>query len=342
MSDQKISALLGLSVFTAPFAALSSVPNSRFTSPPEAIAPPHSHRTSLRFLAHGTNPARSIEPMGTYVGELQEKWQFPSDHLPIGMTLGDIHLASWNVLNAKYIGWVTDKNSQGLSRSLIADEHVYLEGSKLTLRDKRVAALVVQMAEHPTHPRSLISLQECGEPFLEELRIRLPSHFEIVSHGQDAVLVDRRHFEVVQANEIAGIFADEPARTLQDLFLRRIGTDETLRLVNAHLPGDPNKPGRFEFAQYLAQTFDAAVPTIAMGDMNFNELEMADAVSKAFPENSPFSVHTPYCTNISPYTHLSKAIDHFFVYSGDGAKLALSAPEEVMFGLKSLTDLLRG
>ena len=72
------------------------------------------------------------------VGELGEKWQFPSDHLPIGLTAGNIHVATWNTLNTRYIYHILT-NQQGLRDSLIVDANVPLkEGSPLTLRESQI------------------------------------------------------------------------------------------------------------------------------------------------------------------------------------------------------------
>jgi endonuclease/exonuclease/phosphatase family metal-dependent hydrolase len=279
-----------------------------------------------------------LKPMGTYVGQLQEKWQFPSDHLPIGMTLDDtFHMASWNVLDADYMSWVIEKDSQGLKRSLIADEHVYIGDTGLTVRDQHTARLVLEMTTHPTHPRSLISLQECNEPFLKELRDRLPPNFEILAHEGNAIVVDTNQFQILEAQSIKKVFSADPERTFQQVVLQRLDTQEDLRIVNAHLPGDPNGPARKEFAHYLNASNDSR-KVIAMGDMNFNEFEM----SEAFGPNSPLNLYTPYCTNISvntanePYT--SKAIDHFFVSKDMNVKL-LDA-EETMLGLEATYELL--
>lgn len=272
--------------------------------------------------------------MGTCVGELQEKWQFPSDHLPIGMTFEDLHIASWNVLDAKYMDWVMEKDSQGLKRSMIGEEHVLIENSKLTVRDRHVVDLILETL---SQPRAFLSLQECGKPFLEELQSRLPAHFKLISHQGNAVLLDKRLFAVLDAKEVAGIFSDAPHRTLQDIRLRRLDNGQTLRLVNIHLPGDPEKPSRAEFAQYLKQTFDPAVTTLAMGDMNFNELEMAEALGQ-----SPFSLYSPYPTDISPFEFKSKAIDHFIVYSPNQSPVVLDKPEQVMAGVDAMVALLKG
>ena len=189
--------------------------------------------------------------MGVYVGELQEKWQFPSDHLPIGMTFNKLNIVSWNVLNAEHMSWVIEKNSQGLSRSMIADEHSFIGDSKLTVRDRHVVDLILQAIEHPTHPRSILALQECSQPFIEELRSRLPSHFEIIVNGDKSLLLDRRLFKSTSAKVVSDVFTSEPHAIVQDITVQCLNNGKLLRLVNAHLPGDPTKPARFEFAQYL-------------------------------------------------------------------------------------------
>ena len=345
MSDQKISALLALSLISSPIALPASIPsysNNTKNVSTAVASEATSKRAAARRMRRQLAPMPMLQSMGTYVGELQEKWQFPSDHLPIGMTFDHLNFVSWNVLDAEYMSWVTEKNSQGLSRSMIADEHVYIGNSKLTVRDKHVVDLILQTISHPTHPRSILSLQECGKPFIEELRSRLPAHFEMISNHGDAVLLDRRRLEVVEAKEVSGIFTDAPYRTLQDITLRRLDNGEPLRLVNVHLPGDPTKPGRFEFAQYLANTFDSSLTTLAMGDMNFDELGMADAMTQAFQNNSPFSLYSPYCTDISPYVFKSKAIDHFLVYSPNQSPVVLSTPDQIMPGLAPMVALLQG
>ena len=276
-------------------------------------------------------------PMGAYMGELQEKWQFPSDHLPIGMTFDAIHVISWNVLNAKYMKWIFEKNSQGLSRSLIADEHVYIGDSKLTIRDRHTVQLVLQMITHSAYPRSILSMQECSKAYIEELRLRLPDRFEIISHNERVFLYDRTLFAVVSAKGVSKIFASKPSETVQDITLNRLVRGQRLRFINAHLPGDPSKPAPLEFARYLANTFDPSLTTLCMGDMNFNEVEMSDAMDCAFGGNSPFSLHSPYCTNISPATFRSKAIDHFLLYSKEASFASLSRLDDILPGLSQLS-----
>lgn len=280
------------------------------------------------------------EPKGKYVGELQEKWNFPSDHLPIGLTLDNLHYVSWNVLNTKHIHWVIEKNSQGLSHSMIADENVFIENSNLTLRDKHIVELILRMIAHPTHPKSILALQECGESFLEELRHKLPSYFEIVANGELAFLFDNRMFDIHSQEEIFKVFEYEPQRSIQDIILRRLSNGQLFRFINVHLPGDPTKPAPLELALYLASSFNLSLTTIAMGDMNFTAVEMGTALDNAFNDLPPFSLYSPYCTNISPEVFTSKAIDHFIFYSNENLFPSVNEPNEILIGLAPNVVLL--
>jgi len=271
---------------------------------------------------------------GTYVGKLAERWQFPSDHLPIGILIDDLSITSWNVLNSKYMWWVTKKDSQGLQNSMLVDEHVYIGKTKLTIRDQHIVELILEMINHPTHPRNIIGLQECGVPFLKELSSRLPSRFTVIIHGGNGVILDKTLFEIIKECEVK-IFSNEPKRSLQEILLKEKSTKKTIRLINVHIPGDPTKPSRFEFTHYLADIFDPEITTIAMGDMNFNELEMKEALIQP----NDYTVYSAYCTNISPYTFYSKAIDHFIVHSR--SLVDLNTPEQVLKGLEQTVELLQ-
>lgn len=345
MPNKKISTLLILALLASPIMLPASIcsynTKANTTEAPSSTISPKIASSSQQAYKHLLAATLTLQPMGTYVGELQEKWQFPSDHLPIGMTFDNLNILSWNVLDAEHMNWVTEKNTQGLSRSIIADEHVYIADSQLTIRDKHVVDLILQTIQHPTHPRSILALQECSPSFIEELRSQLPADFEIVSHEDNALLLDRRLLDVVSIAAPSDIFTNDPDRTVQNVTIRLLENGQLLRLVNAHVPGDPTKPARFEFARYLAATFDPTLSTIAMGDMNFNELEMSDAMNQAFPDGSPFSLHSPYCTNISPVVFNSKAIDHFLVYRSDGFAVILSQPNEIMSGLEAIVGLLQ-
>lgn len=296
-----------------------------------------SSRSAFRKFKAESSLAPVLIPKGQYVGELQEKWQFPSDHLPIGMSFEGLGIASWNVMNTIYFKWV-EENSQGLSRSMLAQENVLLPNSSLTLREKHTVDQVLEMV---SQPRSLIALQECGTAFLEELGNRLPSHFKMIlqdmkgAKDQNVVLYDTRILEL-ESSQVPRIFSEDK-RGFQELIFKRLDQGTRLRIYNAHLPGDPAGPGRFEFGSYVAASQTDGIPTIAMGDMNFNELEMDEAFRKMTPGS--YEILTPYCTNISPNTFISKAIDHFILLNTSD-KGQISRPEELLEGLDEIAALL--
>ncbi len=288
------------------------------------------------------------KPQGSSVGELQEQWQFPSDHLPIGITLGDLHIVSWNVLDSRYMNWIIEKNSQGLSRSLIAEEHCIPEGQATTIREEHVIDILLQMISHPQYPKSMLCLQECNNEFMEALHARLPIGWTAIHQSDVAIIYAKDKLSSVIVDIVDGVFSSQPRRIFLDVTFCEEGIEIPLRVICAHLPGDPTQPARFEFARYLAATFCGEEAILVAGDMNFNEIEMQAAMNQAFDGKSPFTLYAPYCTNISPDTlnisgdnpgwH-SKSIDHFFIYAPQWPVTPLSA-EEVWPGLLPTVELL--
>jgi hypothetical protein len=307
------------------------------------ISLPAAHPSSIE----NTSIQQVGVPKTKWVGELQEKWQFPSDHLPIGVTLDGLHFASWNVLNSEFMGWVI-KNTQGLSRSLIMKEHVYIDGTKLTLRDLHVIECIQSMLNHPTHPRSLLSLQECSHAFIEELQGQLPEEFGIVLTSktplkdQNIVIYNKQvlDFDPSQSQIQKNIFSIQPERPVMNLcFQHKEGSKQTFRIINAHLPGEPGNPAPQDFAAYVSSLAFSDAVTIAMGDMNFNEVEMGNAFRKETPPGMHFNCIAPYCTNIGLNLH-SKSIDHFLILSDGDHEISSNSAEEMMIGLSETLHLL--
>ncbi len=259
------------------------------------------------------------------------------------MRFGDLHIASWNVLDSNYMDWVIERNHQGLARSIIGDEHIYIDNSELTVRDKHTARLVVEMALYTKSGKDLIALQECNDAFINELKSQLPDHFHIIQSYGEALVLNMNIFDVVDFKSVEGIFSENRKKSIQSTALRIKNSGEILHIVNAHLPGDPLKPARFEFAEYLVkfqQNHDQEV-IIAMGDMNFNELEMKQSFENANAEL--WQQFSPYCTNISPYTFVSKDIDHFFVFDTTYRPIQLeTSPKQIMCELQEVHALLQG
>ena len=275
------------------------------------------------------------------VGELHEKWRFPSDHLPVGIEVNGVRIISWNVLNNAYMEWVTDKDSQGLNGSMISALNVVVNQNGFTMRDVIVADMVQNMMTQG----QVVALQECSEPFLHHLHERLPSNWEIVKSfnnqrlDQDVILYNKAQltYQSNLSETTRSAYPSVPNRPLQNAyFSHNEGRD--LRIINAHIPGDPNKPGREEFAQYVQRQHKEGSITVALGDNNFERDEMIETYRKA--GFSDFSLHSPWKTNIDPETKQSKGIDHLFILGDDHSRDL--KPDEVLVGgnLQETIDLL--
>jgi len=272
------------------------------------------------------------------VGELQEKWQFPSDHLPIGMTVNNLYIASWNVMNTLYFRWV-EMNSQGLRDSMLKDEN-YIVAGNLTRREQHTIEMVLEMIEHPTSPRSLLSLQECGHPFLEELKRCLPERMVVVlssdisCEDQNVVIYDS---SVLQFDEAASkidtpFVNSDPRRNVMNLVFHR--GEEIYRVINVHVPGDPNLPGVNDLAAYVERECREGEIALCMGDLNFNETEVKAAFDQSI---SGYSLISPYPTNVG-LDFFSKCVDHFFIKGTDN--IEVNGVESLLSELPATLDLL--
>lgn len=276
-----------------------------------------------------------------HVGELHEKWRFPSDHLPVGIEVNGVRIISWNVLNNAYMEWVTDKDSQGLNGSLISELNQPVGSDGLTMRD----ALVADMVQAMMSQGQVVALQECSQPFIALLEQRLHSDWQMVKsfdsarEDQDIVLYDSRQlmYRSSDSETTTSAYPSFRGRPLQNAFFES-GSGEQLRIINAHIPGDPSKPGREEFARYVQSYHREGTVTVALGDNNFERDEMIAAYRSA--GFSEFSLHSPWKTNIDPYTKESKGIDHFFVVGTETSRDL--RPDEVLQDghLQETIDLL--
>lgn len=281
-----------------------------------------------------------------YVGELQESWQFPSDHLPVGATIDDFHVATWNVLNRAYIDWI-EKDSQGLSKSLIITEHQEtLPLSGLTLREEHVIKNIINMLNHPTHPRSILTLQECGQKFLAELRTRLPKHMKILYSSpvplkdENVLIYNSRLFAPLSESKIVfkAFPISSPKKLLMDVVFTHLKSGIKYRIINVHVPGDPALPGKEELAKYIAENSKEDSVILIMGDMNFVPEEMQIALENA--KAPSFKNLVNYYTNIGLEKD-AKAIDHILVHMGTlRSKIETNQPNDVLQGLEHTAILL--
>lgn len=272
----------------------------------------------LSALEHGSTAHYPI-------GELGEIWQFPSDHLPVGMSVGDVHLAMWNTLNTRYIYHI-HTNHQGLKGSLITTANVPTDlHSKLTLREEIIVELVLDMVRHPTLPRSLLALQEVGTEVYLELKRRLPEKMVIITAfpddlaNGDIFIYDKEKFDYVSL--FSDCFQICPKNTYLTLTLQEKATGGIYRFIQSHVPGGPvaSIPARDEWAENILINFDPSAVNIVMGDMNrspdFFLKNLNDAAEDLGHDRHPFqNLWIPYPTHIDTYKRATW-IDNFFIYT---------------------------
>jgi|LakMenEpi03Aug12_release.lakeMendotaPanAssembly.Ray.scaffolds.fasta_scaffold26755_5 hypothetical protein len=257
-----------------------------------------------------------------FVGELGSAWQFPSDHLPIGASVGNIHFALWNTLNTEYLHWI-EKNGQGLRDSLILNTHVPLsEKSALTVREDMVIEYIMKMLMHSTHPRSVLALQEVGGPLFRELSLQLPDCMRIIpEHGdeqkiEDIFIVDTRTFDILDFAISGYSFTDN---NIVKLTLREKATGLKYCFIQSHVPGGPvnSLPARIEFAEKVMQAYSDDNISIVLGDMNRSSdyflPQFEDAAKRIGLAAQPFiNIDIPYPTHISTDMEASW-IDNIFI-----------------------------
>lgn len=286
------------------------------------------------------------------VGELGALWQFPSDHLPVGGTIGRIHFVAWNILDTRYLKHIVE-NGQGLRDSLIMEANVpFAVGSELTVREQMVIDSVLEMIDHETHPRSLLALEETGNEVYKRLQEVLPARMglfpdkiEEIEHG-DVFIYDRDVFEFI--NFQSTIYEVNQRNTYATLTLIERETGITYRFVQSHVPGGPilSVPATEEFANGVMKGFDAQAITVIMGDMNrspdyFLE-EFKVAAARVGLEKQPFiNLWIPYPTHINTHQEASW-IDNVFLcnpYPEISYHTAAGA-SELFEGVQGTLDLL--
>ncbi|MCH9630856.1 MAG: hypothetical protein S4CHLAM37_08620 [Chlamydiia bacterium] len=274
-------------------------------------------------------------------------WRFPSDHLPIGCTVNGKNIVSWNVMNTKYMSWVTERDSQGLNGSLITELNRPIEGKPgFTQRDFAILEDILSMLQSLKTPKHILALQEVSGPLIQELASALPENYQIIlpsgnleegqylAPDQNIIIIDTAVFEYVPALSrplCYGVFSgDMGTRHVMDVILKVHGEDETFRIVNAHIPGDPSLPSRGEFADHVVNPKLAGeglnearkhCVTVALGDMNFDEVNMEKAfdIAEVGHDEPLFIRVSPYRTNVGANFDVegdplcAKAVDHFFV-----------------------------
>jgi hypothetical protein len=225
------------------------------------------------------------------VGELGEAWQFPSDHLPIGVTLGSFHIAFWNNLNKDYLGHI-EANTQGLRDSSILKDNVIGDSNdKLTIRELKIGNMVIEMINHPTHSRSLIALPETHADLQDFLCLQIPSNWKLITpleqpYSQDLFLYDTTVFELISLDSV--LYNENVPKSILTITLEEKATGKAFRFVQSHAPGGPikSKEGCEKFSNEALRQFDPNLTIILMGDMNQSPQVIDQALTLAANANN--------------------------------------------------------
>lgn len=287
------------------------------------------------------------------VGELGVEWQFPSDHLPIGGSVGDLHFAMWNILSTQFLSFI-EGNGQGLRDSLIMTANVPVqEVEPLTVREQMIIDQVMQLFHHQTHPRALIALEETNDTVFQELKRVAPPNMVVIM----PLLTDPQNRDIFIYNsdrlsqeEVHGVpYEVAPNNVISDIYFTDKLTGIEYRFIQSHVPGGPfNSPaGRKQLAEYVINKFDPEKTTIIMGDMNrsadYFQQDFAAAAQNRGLDIQPYeNFPIPYPTHIDTNRDATW-IDNLFIYNphSEIPVQISSDPDEFFGGLKPVVDLLK-
>lgn len=278
------------------------------------------------------------------VGELGEAWELPSDHLPVGGSVGNVHFVLWNILNTSALHHIED-NSQGLKNSLIIKDNIPHD-ELITLREAKVIESVLEMVHHKKYPRSLLALQETSEEVYQRLQEVLPANMKLfpeskeeIGHG-DVFIYDADKFNVIHVNKKH--YRIRPNNTMMNLVLREKSTGVNYRFVQSHVPGGPifSSIARKELAEYVRENYDPAAVNIILGDMNRSADYFIANFENVFDPQPFISLDIPYPTHINTAKEASW-IDNVFIATPFEMKIeAAQSSIELFESLQQTIDLL--
>jgi hypothetical protein len=288
-----------------------------------------------------------------FIGELDQDWNFPSDHLPIGASIGDINIAFWNILNKKYLSQI-ENNSQGLKDSSIMKDN-FSPNSKttLTVREEKICSQIFEMISHSTHPHSLIALQETSKEILNYLTRFLPERWVIITPpdqlwSQDIFLYDSKIFDYVDHSDIR--YRKDLPKTIFSLTLREKKSNKIMKFIQSHIPEGPvdSAPGCQKFSDEVLLQFNPEIIQVLMGDMGkppiVIEKNLNITADKLKMKNQPFSsLAINYPTHIDQNCN-AEWIDNFFLYLPPHAKnlyVSTSSPNEICSMAPNAAKLLQ-
>jgi len=252
-------------------------------------------------------------------------WGFPSDHLPVGVRVGDWAVASWNMLNNAYMRYIF-KNEQHLVGSAITNLNVSSTIGGLTRRDVACIEIVEQLVA--TH--TVVCLQEVSAPVARYFRgWRQRTTVALASSAPDdavdrvAILYNTERLQLLVPARVTP-YASKDNRAILDATFASSSAPPVLRVVATHVPLGK---GLQELTQYLETANVAAdVPVVVCGDMNAPSSVFARALAAS--GRLPFAVlPTPYRTHVSA---ASLAVDYDCCAVASSSVHAIETPNQVL------------
>ena len=276
----------------------------------------------------------------------RDHWRFPSDHLPVGCSLGNggPTIVSWNVMSSRYP--ISNLEGQGLKGALCWEQYKRKgHGANVTLRDCVVLRVLASwIVEGNPWSADVLALQECTQHVLKKLTPLLDDHAWAVAgkeHFDDAlILYNTKRLELegtpqhVVPSSVIG--RGSATRALRIALFRDKDSDAGLRfrVIAGKIPGNPTGEHLKEWARYVASIDGGdGIPLFLLGDFNFLEKEVLEAVLDrhtgsldARPRPLGPREHR-YETNMSPQVVpdgfgggplAPKRIDHIF-YASNGS-----------------------
>lgn len=308
---------------------------------------PMTHATQIYSGSPVTDEINSEVPYYSepyYVGKLGESWKYPSDHLPRGATVGNFNIAFWNILNKAYLKYI-QQDTQGLRDSSILTENVAVSPNHtLTRREMATVEIVLQMIKHPTHPRSLIALEEVHPDVFKSLKQKLPQGWVIIpppdqSNSEDFFIYDSSKFEFINSQAVK--YNNHSQNTIFSLTLREKASHKTFRFVQSHIPGGPHSAeGCAKFSAEALRQYDPNLTIVLMGDMN----QSPNFIQKALETKSGGQPQPYKYLPISYPSHVNTKqeaswIDNFFIYSKNTHIRASNLPEEICSSSAEMVNL---
>jgi len=285
-----------------------------------------------------------------YVGELGDKWLFPSDHLPVGASVGPLSVTSWNILNTKFLHHIASNDQGLLNSSIIGYDIPFGDESSLTFRENNVVMNIISMVVDDIHfPRNVVAIQECNNSVLDALRKRFPDNIDISTpfdgglrdDNGEAIIYNSSLFEYIGSNTY--VYQAKRGNSIFDVTLRERKSGDIYRIINSHVPGGPYSIKALdEFGDYLISNYDDKHVMIVMGDLNASYSAIAKVLSVKGIDQQYRYVESGYPSHIDTRRN-AVTFDHIFVSVGKNSNITYKSKDayEVLHGLGGIVDLLK-